>query len=420
MCAERIASRAWLLAVALGVGAAAAAVAQTEKPLGQPSTLALESTGETVRVREGMRVRERPDATSGVLLTIDFDGELPLVGKSDGWDKVQAGELVGWIERGDTGAATEAAPAAAAAPPPPAPDRTRRQQRRELALSILEPAAERLRTGPFELVTDARRRGLPARLGSIAGELAAAYRARYGLEPRLEATPWTVAIFAREVQYRRFEESAGDLAGLEAAGHAGRGLAAFFVEGRSLTELEAILVHELTHLLNRTLLPADVPAWLEEGMANDLAYCRLDGDGRLDLGTLAGSRRIHEGARFGGRGGVRVERTLYSIGPAASLDLVRRHAAARTLVPLTTLLDLPWGAFVDPRGRELRYVQSAFWVRYLLDGDARTAAAFRAFLAAAAAGERAHAAALAAHLERPWTELEAAFRRWLLDQVPAL
>ncbi len=110
-------------------------------------------------------------------------------------------------------------------------------------------------------------------LDAVAARLADAYATRYGVAAA-PGPDQAVAIFASDVRYRAFAEAdGGALPGTR--GHAGAGLAAFSV-GRNPLETRVLLVHELTHLLSRNALGDGVPVWLDEGIAEDLAWCRTD------------------------------------------------------------------------------------------------------------------------------------------------
>jgi hypothetical protein len=206
----------------------------------------------------------------------------------------------------------------------------------------------------------------------------------------------------------------GELPEIGGKGHAGSGVAALLAGPRDGGEVAALLVHELTHLLNRRTFEADLPPWLEEGIANDLAYCQLDRQNRLQPGTLGGKAFIAEVPgpvdRFGRRS---FSGTFHIEGPLASLSLLKRNVEEKSITPLPELLDLTWREFVDPAGRELRYVQSVFLVRYLLDelgGEG-----FRSFLESYQAGGEGDGDHLLATLGLTWEQLSAGWESWIAD-----
>jgi hypothetical protein len=246
---------------------------------------------------------------------------------------------------------------------------------------------------------------------AVAEHLPKSYDRRYGLPKRREAE-FAVVIFAREEAYREFEQSVGELPEVGGQGHAGSGVAALVAGQRTPPEVAALLVHELAHLLNRRTFEGDLPPWLEEGIANDLAYCKVRRDGELEPSTLGGRSFIAEvpgpSDRFGRR---RFAGTFHLEGPLASLSLLKRSVAAGETMPLPQLLDLTWREFVDPDGRELRYVQSTFLIRYLLDeleGDG-----FLDFLRQYQSGGSAEPAALLSALDMTWEELTEGYEGWI-------
>jgi hypothetical protein len=133
-------------------------------------------------------------------------------------------------------------------------------------------------------------------------------------------------------------------------------------------------VHELTHLLNRRALGPALPPWLDEGLAEDLAWSQVDPRGRLLPGSFGGSREK--------KGSV----VRWKGAQAALRQLVRESEQGKLTSP-SELIDLDWDEFVASPGRELRYAQAAILVRFLLDGrDPGAALGFRRFLRETAQG----------------------------------
>ncbi len=405
----------------VGAGTLAAQTEEVEEPeaLGSASTLFIETDPtEPVIIEAGTRLLERPHPHAPVVTVVDV--ELPLVPseRRGDWVRIHFGQRSGWAFLGEPPTPDpERSPAPA--PPPPllpveeklAPDADRLKR----AIGKFPRPPVPVQAGSFQIYTDVvgdRKRQLAI---DATQHLAEGYGLRYGLSPSRPAT-FAVFIYNDERAYREFERTIGELAQFEAEGHAGSGVAALVAADRTPEEIAALLVHELTHLLNRQMFIASLPPWLEEGLANDLAYCQLDRKGRLRLGTLGGKSFIAEvpgpSDRFGQR---RFSGTFHMEGPIASLSLLKRMRAEDSLIPLPELLDLTWREFVDPEGRKLRYVQSTFLVRYLLDelgGDG-----FRRFLAGYQAGGSADATALLAALELDWDEITRGFRAWVRDHT---
>jgi hypothetical protein len=243
----------------------------------------------------------------------------------------------------------------------------------------MRPLGREARLGPWRLITDAAMGELTG-LDAVAERLAATYTARYGLAAA--AGPGqVVVIYSSEERYRRFVESDGSPY-FAARGHAGAGLAVFAL-GQTPLDSRAHLVHELTHLLSSYALGASIPAWLDEGLAEDLALCRVD-EGRLQPDTFE-TREI----------------------PDAWIQSVR---AGKSL-PLAALLSPATRLFANPGTRRDATTTSAMLVRWCL-GDAARAASFRAFLKSVAKGGAGDAAALAAALGTGVPELQKEFLAW--------
>jgi hypothetical protein len=248
------------------------------------------------------------------------------------------------------------------------------------ARNAMRPLGREARLGPWRLITDAAMGELTG-LDAVAERLAATYTTRYGLT----ATPGpgqVAVIYSSDERYRRFVESDGSPS-FAARGHAGAGLAVFTF-GRTPIETRAIVVHELTHLLSSGALGAAPPAWLDEGLAEDLAWCSVDAEGRLQPDTFE-SREI----------------------PDAWIQSVRAGKA----LPLAALLSPATRLFAVPGSRRDATTTSAMLVRWCL-GDAERAARFRAFLKSVAKGGAGDAAALAAALGTGAPEMQKEFLAW--------
>jgi len=244
----------------------------------------------------------------------------------------------------------------------------------------MRPLGREARLGPWRLLTDAAMGELTG-LDAVAERLAAAYTARYGLAAAPGAGQ-IVVIYSSDERYRRFVESDGSPS-FAARGHAGAGLAVFTL-GQTPPDSRAIVVHELTHLLSSGALGASPPAWLDEGLAEDLAWCRVDAEGRLQPDTFE-AREIP--------------------------DAWIQSARAGKSLPLAALLSPATRLFANPGTRRDATTTSAMLVRWCL-GDAVRAAQFRAFLRSVAKGGAGDAAALAAALGTGAPEMQKDFLAW--------
>lgn len=405
-----------LLVLALAAPAAAAdPPAEEPAPavVGAPAAFGL-SVEERLPVPAGTRLHELPDARSPALAVLDAASELVVVERHGPWVRVRYGALLGWVEgrRGPGGPAPELDP------PSPASPRRLSEAEEEVRRGVLAwvdehlgaaaaagPEADSL--GPWTLRTDVTDRRLLAFLDRLAAELPRAYRERYGLDPG-SAEGEVVVLFARETDYRALSRRHASLVGIGEEGHAGRGVAVLFVGDRARDDVAALLVHELTHLLNGRTLGLRTPPWLEEGLADDLAFSRIDPEGRLAPGTLAGGSR--ETGRVALPDG-RTEIRLRWEGGRGALRTLIQHQERGELPSPESVAHLSWQGLVDPARRAVTYAASTFFVRYLLAGE--DAGAFRRYLRFLAAGGGDDPAELVAILGRDWSDLDRGFRRWL-------
>ncbi len=281
------------------------------------------------------------------------------------------------------------------------------------ALAALPGEDARRALGSYALYTDVDDSRLLERLGRVAAGLDRTYRDRYGLDPGAAAGQ-AVVLFAREADYRAFASGDFAYAGIEEGGHAGFGLAALYAEGAKDWQVTALLVHELTHLANGRALGPRTPPWLEEGLADDLGDSRVDDAGRLVPGSLGGEESVSERKVSSAAGRDRIEITVTTEGAYAALGRLLRRLDRGRLPPLATLTGLSWREIVDPVRREDHYAESAFFVRYLLDGgDEALARGFRRYLGSIAAGGDGAPERLRESLGRDWHDLDAGFGRWL-------
>lgn len=264
------------------------------------------------------------------------------------------------------------------------------------------------RLGSWRLLTDVDDPRLRERLGRVAAKAEEAYADRFGLLPKPpDEGAEAVILFAREEEYRTFEELGDTATGLGLEGHAGGGLAVLYRGKRPEPELTALLVHELAHLLHERVFGDRLPPWLEEGMAEDLALSRVGPEGEIELGSLGGGARVD---RYGSLEGERLEIT----GGVALLGRLARRVSQGRMPDLAELLTMSREAFVQPADRGLRYAASAFFVRFLLD---RYPEEFRAFLEAVAFVRPATVGTLVDHVGVGLDALERQFHAWIRTEA---
>ncbi len=377
--------------------------------LGTPSEIreAEGGAGDLVALEPGMRLYDRPDVRSSNLAMIDAVIELPVLERREHWVQVRYGSWKGWTHLGD--GLAEPAEGGRLAPDHLA-------WRLALARQMLgaSPDREPRSLGPFALHTDVEKPRLLRFLSRISSHLPEAYRDRYGLEPR-PAGGDAVVLFSREADYRAYEAQVRPETDRGALGHAAYGLAVLYVGRQGPEDVAAVLVHELTHVLSHRTLAAAPPPWLDEGMANDLAFCRIDGARRLVIGSLGGRSVVIEEHSYQPGGWIDFDQSVHLSGPSATRVQLRDRWRTGA-ISIEELSYLPAGQFFDPEDRQVHYDASAFFIRYLLDGEeGALAPAFHSFLGSLAGGDPPD---LASHLGRSWPELERGFEAWLIDRGP--
>lgn len=361
---------------------------------------------EYVWLEPGTRLLAEPRAGAPAVWVMEAYANLPVVERQGQWARLRQGSHRGWVllpEPQDLPPPLGRDPE----PPRPLPARPPDPEWLAVARSFLSGNEASGFLGPYALYTDAWDSRLLRYLHNLVSQVEGTYIQRYGLQPVSEAAE-AVVLFARLKDYQDFLRQEERLAHLPARGHTARGVVALFWGFRSPPAVGETLVHELAHLLNRRSLGPALPPWLDEGIAEDLAYSRLDETGSLEPRELGGEILESSGGRH------------FRGAPAALILLDQGMAEGRTL-PLPALLALPWEEFVDPGREQLHYAQSAFFVRYLMEGEeGRLAPDFRAFLRSVAAGGSVVAEALQEPLGREWTELEEGFREWVQERVMEL
>ena len=363
---------------------------------------------EMIEVAAGTALYRLPDLRSSALGRVDFPSVLPVLERRTGWALVRYGARTGWLRiHGET--PDEELGALDLRPPDP--------QRLLRALEILGPEHLASRIGPFEFYTNIRDSRQIERLQQVGNRVLETYIERYGVDPGTEFNE-IVVIFANEAEYRAYEDPESALDDLEAGGHTGFGIATLYSGDHADDEVAALLIHELTHLLNRRAFGTRLSAWLEEGLCEDLAFSRITKSGKLETRKLSGSREEREWTERDDEGTERTYMSVRITGAVASLKSFLDAVAVTGTAQLDVLTDLSWGEFVEPEERHLNYSASGLLVRYLLDGnDGALAAPFREFLRdIAAEGRTADGSALLSSLGVEWPELEVDYLAWVGDE----
>ncbi len=355
----------------------------------------------------GMELKAKPAADAETIYRFETLARAGKIDRRGDWYHVDYHGRVGWVLL--EGYDEDAEVPYGEAPEPPRPIAAREPDEEKLAAArgYLRGRERALPLGPYTLYTDSGDLPLLAHLDTVAGQLEALYTERYGVVP-IGTAAEAVVLYQSDIAYRLTQQQTERLAGLNAAGYNSEGLAVLYSGGRSRSDVAATVVHELTHFLNRRAVGPQLPPWLDEGIADDLALSRIDDAGRLHPRELGGGRR-RQGDQRQFRGGL------------ASLFRLREAARRGQLPELPELISSDWEGFVHSPEIKLHYAASAFWIRYLIEAeDGRHAAGFRAFLAAVAAGEPPTADALRAQLDEPWSALNARFRGWIEKRAAGL
>jgi len=364
---------------------------------------------ETVWIDQGMPLFELPDASSARLAIIDFRSELEVLERQGEWCKVRYASRLGWVHpqlpwkdrvievRQELDSLVVVIPEM----------KTAALGHLELAKSLLGPNLQRRSLGPYQLLTNVRDEAALEAIGKIANQLEDYYRQRYHLE-LTDTGAQTVALFADEDTYREFERQTTDQQRPDRQGHAIGNLASLFVGDKRTPEFQPLFVHELIHLINRRAFGPRPPSWIEEGIANDVAYSKVDRSGRPRPETLAGSNTVF---------GPRFERQITFSGGLSSLSQLLKSRNRRQGTPLDRLVDMPHDEFMAPDDRQRYYIESAFLIRLLLDGPKiEWRDGLRRYLAEVSAGSQPDADRLIALLDSTWPQVERTFDSWLKIQ----
>jgi hypothetical protein len=346
-------------------------------------------------------LHEGPDLNSSRIGSTEGYQRLSIVRQDGDWYLVGWHDTTGWVYLEDYFTSDEPPLGSAPAPVLPLQPHPPNPERLQLGRLIMGEDAEAGLMGPYTAYTDAADHELVEFCSRVADQIEPSYRLRYELDP-VGRPAAAILLFERAIDYRVLQATDTSLEGLLASGHAGFGMAALYVDGRSKHAVAATLIHEITHLLNRRALGPALPPWLNEGLAEDMSASRLDASGALDWSRLAG-------------GSARVGTLMVTGGAMGAAIQLRQSAKSESLPSIRSLLELGWEEFVRSDPKQLNYAQSSFWIRYLLS-EPRLAAGFRGYLSDIAGGGSAAPDALLSRLGGDWLEHQRGFRGWLGTQ----
>jgi hypothetical protein len=212
---------------------------------------------------------------------IDADVTLPVLEVRGEWRLVRWGGVVGWMLPGDeTGPSLlaeepediDVSPAGVAAPAP-----------LEIVQRLLGPRARQQRLGPYTLLTDVPAGEVFDSLARIIPSVEETYRRRFGVEPG--PPNGEVMVLFQNASALEVYEKRMTPATMRRGGHAANAPAAFGVGEGTAEDLRGAFIHALVHTLSRRA-GLRLPAWLHEGMAEDLACARVTIGDQLLPGTL--------------------------------------------------------------------------------------------------------------------------------------
>ena len=353
-----------------------------------------------VWVLPGMELKQAASAQSRTVYRFETIAKVGKFENRGDWYRVYHNGWKGWVLLEGYDETAEIPYPESPEPPRPVTARAPEEEWLAAARQYLRGNERVARLGAYTLFTDVPDDSLIAFLDVVAGRLESVYAERYGRRP-IGVPAEGIVLYRSDIAYRLLQQRSERIAGLTAAGHNAKGLAVLYSGGRSRSDVAGTVIHELVHFINRRALGPQLPPWLDEGLADNLALSRIDEDGRIHPREIGGAR-LKRGEE------VRIE------GGHASLWHLREALKGGTLPAVPELMSTDWEDFVRPPEAQLHYAAAAFWIRYLLDGEGgRHAAAFRAFLDDVAAGEPPTAETLGARLGEDWSVLGARFRAWI-------
>lgn len=237
---------------------------------GDPTALAeVPSQHRTAWLRPGTDLLDQPGGAP--VTTMDHIANLPVVATGDNaWVQVIYTDRKLWVEAPEF---TGGEPPLGSAPTPlmPLAAVPLSAERLDSARSLFSGEGVEGSAGPYRLLGDSNRvRSLAAACAPELANVDAEFERRTGLAPGGPARE-TLLVFAARHSYQRFLDGAPRVtAGVsDPDGYSlpAQGFAATYFEGRSDTEVCAVLVHEAAHLTSRRALGPALPAWLAEGLA---------------------------------------------------------------------------------------------------------------------------------------------------------
>ncbi len=405
-----------LLAVAL-IGAGIAR-ADPDPIHGAPAAFDLEATtNETVFTPAGAVIRQSASQQSSVLLRLDVEAALPVLDRRGPWAQVRFDTVTGWLwtgAEGDRPADTlpvVGSPRSMPEPadkPPSSGAIVASEARVESLVARLGTTRRELRAGPYTLWTDVPDRTRLDRMIMVAQGVDAAFDERYGLAAKPPGREVIVA-YTDPSSYLAVANEVEELEGVFSRGHTTGGIAVLAADGPK-RHVEAIMIHEITHLVTRRALGGWLPTWIEEGLAENLAYSHVDGKGRIDVDRVGRFPRQRQAVVDQGITWIRERQ----VGAEAGFEVIRQAYANGVAPTVAQLIEISFDEFVKTDTRDLHYALAAFFVRYLLDGDDGILRnGFHRFLQQIADGNVASAESLLANLGRDWASLQLGFDTYL-------
>jgi hypothetical protein len=361
-----------------------------------------------VWVQPDTPIYSEPDCDSQILFTTAALGNLSILRSESDWYRViqpmaDGPAILGWVILEGY---REPQPARLSTPEPVVPLAASSidSKRLSLATSLMTGGGQEIDCGPYRLHTDAVNSSWIDLCPGLVEDLERVFRTRYGLEP-VSPPAETILLFETGEDYLTFrDQEEVPFEAYVAHSFPSRGYVALYEADRSTPQILSSLVHELTHLLSRRSVGPALPAWLAEGMADDLAESSIDETAKLSPGVLCGEARQLEGL------------TVNS-GGSGSLLRLKTLDQLEKLPELRELLQLEGEDFYGPERVQLHYALSSFWIRYLLRDPAdELAEGFRGYLDDIAAGTPITNSLLIGHLGSDLETLEAGFRQWLRSQ----
>jgi len=278
--------------VLLGVVLAAAAFGgeQPADPppatLGAPAAFDLSNDARPrLAVTVGLPLYAQPSVRAAIVERVRSATEVEVLERRGGWAQVSYQNRQLWLsfDNDDAGFRLEA--------PGLADERlaeARRCLRRERRLDL----------GPFPLYTDVEDEALLDDLVRLGRQVPEAFVRRYGVRPEPAAA--AVVLVAGEEEYLACRHALG-ATGAPSDGYLEDGLAVFPVGEREPKLMRARLIQHMAYLLVAQALGANLPDWLRDALAYDLAYGRVSNDGTFAAERLR--RKAIHSARYRVKGG---------------------------------------------------------------------------------------------------------------------